>query len=337
MPRPLMLLLVAAAITSLAAAETLNVYSSRHYGGDADLFGAFTAATGIEVNVVEAKGPALIARIRREGANCPADILITVDAGGLGAAVNAGILQGVESDALNAAIPADLRDAEGRWFAFGKRARIIAYNPATVSTDQLPMTYEDLATPTWRGRIAVRSSSNIYNQSLLASLIYHHGAAGAQAWAEGVVANMAREPQGNDRAQIRAVAAGEADIAIVNHYYYAKMLYSDNAEEVEVANQVAMHFLGQAEGGRGAHVNISGAGIPANAPNRDAAVRFLEFLATPEGQRLFVAPSFEYPVVDGVEVSYEAFPSFKEDRVPADVLGQLNREAIRTFDRAGWR
>ncbi|MFW5830496.1 MAG: extracellular solute-binding protein, partial [Planctomycetota bacterium] len=243
----------------LLAAESITVYSARHYGGDTDLFGAFTEATGIEVQVLEAKGSALLARIQHEGANCPADVLLTVDAGRLGAAADAGIFQPVRSERLEEHIPADWRHPLGHWFGYGKRARVVVYHPERVDPSRIS-TYRDLADERFRGRLVVRSSSNIYNQSLLAAMIARHGVAAAEAWAAGIVANMARPPQGNDRAQIKAVAAGEADVAIVNHYYHAKMLESDDPEQIAAAKAVAVHFPGQ-EDGSGAHLNISGAGL----------------------------------------------------------------------------
>jgi len=318
-------------------AQEITVYSARHYGGDADLFGAFEARTGIKVNVLEAEGGALLERIKHEGRNCPADILITVDAARLGAADAAGLFQPVDSDVLQQALPASLRHPEGHWFGFGKRSRVLVIAPERVDAAELG-NYMDLAHPRFKGRIVVRSSDNVYNQSLFADMLVRHGEAKATAWARGVLANMARPPQGNDRAQIRAVASGEADIAIVNHYYYANMLDSQDPSEVAAARKVVVHFPGQGEGGDGAHLNISGAGVLQHAPNVAGAIRFLEFLASPEGQQLFVAVSYEYPAVPGVEVSYPMFPSsFKANRVSTAELAANNTKALMIFDRIGWK
>lgn len=325
------------ALTTTWAQASITIYSARHYGGDADLFGAFEQATGIKVAVLEAKGGALLERIKREGANCPADILLTVDAARLGAADAAGVFQPTTSTTLEAAIPAPFRHPQGHWFGFGKRCRVIVYAPERVDPQDMA-TYRDLARPQFRGALVVRSSSNAYNQSLLAGLIARHGQDAARAWAAGVVANMARSPQGNDRAQIKAVASGEADLAIVNHYYYARMLVSEDASEAAAAQAVRIHFPGQGADSAGVHVNISGAGVLTHAPNASGARRFLDFLATAQGQRLFVQPSWEFPVVDAVDISYPMFPKdFKQDLVPAATLAANNAVAVRIFDTVGWR
>lgn len=324
-------------IACLPAQETVTVYSARHYGGDADLFGAFEKQTGIAVEVLEDKGGALLEKIKREGANCPADVLITVDAARLGAADQAGVFQPVSAPELTSSIPASLRHPEGHWFGFGRRARITVIAPDRVDRSAIN-DYLDLADERFRGRIVVRSSGNVYNQSLLAGLIARHGEATAKQWAAGVLANMARAPQGNDRAQIKAVAAGQADIAIVNHYYYARMLNSDDPAEVAAAKKVVLHFPGQGADGHGAHVNISGAGVLTHAPNPEGAFKLLAFLASPEGQRLFVKPSWEYPVAEGVSVDYPMLPAeFKADPVDVAALADNNVKALMIFDTVGWR
>lgn len=322
---------------TLLSAESITVYSSRHYGGDADLFGAFTRQTGIEVNVLEAKGDALLERIKHEGKNCPADVLITVDAARLGAAEQAGLFQPMVSEALTASLSEEMRHPEGLWYGLGRRVRIAVIAPDRVDTDKLS-TYADLASPEFRDRIVVRSSSNVYNQSLLAALIARMGTEEAQQWAKGVLANMARNPQGNDRAQIRAVAAGEADVAIVNHYYLARMMASEDAAEKEASTKVAVHFLGQGENGGGAHVNVSGAGALKHAPNPEGAKKLLEFMASEAGQALFVKPSWEYPANPMVSITYPMFPtSFKADAVNASELADNNKKALMIFDMVGWR
>ncbi len=316
--------------------KVLNIYSARHYGGDADLFGAFEKQTGIKVKVIEAKDGALRERIRREGKGCPADVLIMVDAGNLGMADRDGMFQPTQSAALIEALPENLRHPQGHWFGFGKRSRIIIYHPGRVKAAELP-TYQGLTDPKWKGRIVIRSSSNIYNQSLLAAMVARYGEQEAEAWARGVVANMARSPQGNDRAQIKAVASGEADLAVVNHYYYAKMLASSDPAEVKAANAVAIHFPDQGTDGKGAHTNISGAGVLTHAPHPESARRFLEFMASPKGQQLFVSVSHEFPAAKGVDVSYPMFPPFKADILPVAKLAEHNPTAVKIFDRVGWR
>lgn len=321
----------------LAADEFITVYSARHYGGDADLFGAFTEKTGIEVKVIEAKGGALLEKIRTEGRNCPADVLITVDAARLGAAEEAGIFQPVDSDLLTSSLGEEMRHPEGLWFGLGRRVRIAVIAPDRVDPEDL-QTYADLADPGFQDRIVVRSSSNVYNQSLLAALIARMGEEEAAAWAAGVVANMARSPQGNDRAQIRAVGAGEADVAIVNHYYLARMMASEDPAEKEASGQVQVHFLGQGENGGGAHVNVSGAGLLKHAPNAEGGKKLLEYMASEEGQRLFVKPSWEYPANSDVQIDYPMFPTtFKADKVNASELAANNKKALMIFDTVGWK
>ncbi len=325
-----------AALTfAAAAAAEVNVYSARKEHLIKPQLDSFTDATGITVNLVTGSAGELMQRLQAEGANSPADLLLTVDAGNLVRAKEAGLLQPVESEVLNAAIPAQFRDADGAWFGLGQRARVIFYNPDRVDPSELA-SYEDLADPKWKGRIAIRSSNNIYNQSLLASLIHHLGAEGAEDWARGVVANMARKPQGGDRDQIKAVAAGEADIAVANTYYWGQMATGDDAER-EAAAAVAALFPNQ--DGRGAHVNISGGGVTASAGNADEAVQLLEFLAGDEAQRIYAEKGFEYPVKPGVPTAeiIAGLGDFKADDLPMSVLGDNNAAAVRIFDRVGWR
>lgn len=325
--------------------ETVNVYSARHYESDTALYDLFTQETGITVNIIEAKAEELVERIRSEGANSPADVIITVDAGNLWRADAAGLLSPVESEVLNTAIPENLRHPEGKWFGLATRARVIVYNKNTVTPEELS-TYEDLAGDTWNGRICIRSSTNIYNQSLLASIIASDGEEAAEAWAQGIVNNMAREPEGGDTDQISGVAAGVCDVAIVNHYYYARMIAAAEPEDdddpidtdaQEVLDNVGIFFPNQAD--RGAHINISGAAVVATAPNRDNAVKFLEFLASPEAQAVFAEQNYEYPVVAGVAPSsvIEGFGEFKADTLNVAVYGENNPLAVQIFDRVGWK
>lgn len=316
--------------------ETVNVYSARHYDSDQVLFDAFTEETGIQVNLIEATAEELVERIRGEGANSPADVIITVDAGNLWRADQAGLLASVDSETLNAAIPENLRHPEGKWFGLATRARVIIYNKETVSPEELS-TYEDLASETWQGRLCIRSSTNIYNQSLLASIIASNGEEAAEAWAQGIVNNMAREPEGGDTDQIKAVAAGECDVAVANDYYLARLLASDDPADQEVANAVGIFFPNQED--RGTHINISGAAVVATAPNRDNAVAFVEFLASPEAQQIFAEQNNEYPAVAGVAASsiIEGFGEFKADTLNVAMYGENNPLAVQMFDRVGWK
>ena len=314
----------------------MNVYSHRHYDTDQELFRLFTEQTGVRVNVVTAGADELIARLESEGASTQADVLITVDAGRLHRAKERGLLQPVTSATLAANVPGHLRDVDGHWFGLTRRARVIAYVRDRVQPSELP-TYAELAEPAWRGRVTVRSSDNVYNQSLLASIIAHEGADAARAWAEGIAANLSRRPSGGDTDQVKAIAAGTGDVALVNTYYVARLQASDDAQERRIGEMIGIHFPDQ--DGRGTHVNVSGAGVTAHAKNRDNAVRLLEFLTSDEAQRLFAEGNQEYPVKPGVPVSetLAAWGEFRADTLSLSRLGELNAEAVRIFDGAGWR
>ncbi|MEM8721114.1 MAG: Fe(3+) ABC transporter substrate-binding protein [Cyanobacteria bacterium P01_G01_bin.39] len=309
----------------------VNIYSSRHYNTDNQLYDNFTEQTGIEVNLIEGKDDELIERIKSEGANSPADILITVDAGRLWRAAQAEIFAPVESEILESKIPENLQDPNNLWFGFSKRARVIIYNKERVDPSQLS-TYEALADPQWQGKFIVRSSSNIYNQSLVAGMIEEQGEAATAQWIEGLVANFARSPQGNDTSQIEDVAAGVADLTLANTYYVAR--YQDNPE---VFDNVGIFFPNQE--GRGTHVNISGAGVLKNAPNRDSAIAFLEYLASPEAQEFFALGNNEYPVVEGTPVNpvVAGFGEFKDDTTNVAAYGQNNADAVKIMDLSGWK
>jgi len=259
------------------SADELNIYSARHYDSDQILYQAFTDETGIHINVLEGDSDQLIERMQREGVASPADVMLTVDAGRLWRAEQDGLFQSIESDILNERLPESMRHPEGKWFGFSQRARVIFYNPENVDPSEIT-SYEDLADPRWQGEVCIRSSNNIYNQSLLASLIEHHGAEEAEAWAQAVVDNLARQPEGGDTDQIRGVAAGECNLAVANHYYYVRMLKGDSDSDREMAENVALILPNQND--RGTHVNVGGAGVVNNAPNRDNAIRFLEFLSS---------------------------------------------------------
>lgn len=324
---------------SAAAAGTagvVNVYSHRHYETDRELFQRFTEQTGIAVNVITASADELITRLENEGADSPADVLITVDAGRLHRAKARGLLQPVSSEVLEANIPEHLRDRDGQWFGLTQRARIFVRHTGRVQPDELS-TYAALAEPKWRGRVLIRSSSNVYNQSLLASVIAHLGLERAELWAAGIVANMARDPSGGDSDQIKAVAAGVGDVAVSNSYYLARLVISDDPEERRVAGQVAPFFPDQE--GRGTHVNVSGAGVTRGAPNRENAIRLIEFLSGDEAQRLFAESNGEYPVKPGVpwSATLQSWGQFKADTLDLTRLGELNDEAVRIADRVQWR
>ncbi|SDK09214.1 Fe(3+) ABC transporter substrate-binding protein [Billgrantia gudaonensis] len=333
---PLAVAMAGSALATGVAADELNLYSARHYDSDEALYQAFTEETGIEINLLEGDSDQLIERIQREGEASPADVMITVDAGRLWRAEQEGIFQSIESDVLAERLPDSMRHPEGKWFGFSQRARAIFYDPDTIDASQLT-SYEDLADPAFEGQVCIRSSNNIYNQSLLASLIEHHGADEAEEWAQGVVDNMARDPEGGDTDQIKGVASGECGVAVANHYYYVRLLKSDDAADREAGESVEILFPNQ--DGRGTHVNVGGAGVVEGAPNKENAIRFLEFLASDEAQKLFASDNFEFPVVEGVAMDevLESWGDFKKDEINVSVLGENNPEAIKIFDRVGWR
>jgi iron(III) transport system substrate-binding protein len=319
----------------LLAQGEVNVYSARQEALIKPLMDRFTEETGIRVNIVSARADALLQRLQSEGRNTPADVLITVDAGNLRSAVEAGVLQPIRSATLEAAIPESYRDPEGQWYGLSMRARPIMYVKGKVDPANLS-TYEDLADPRWRGRICVRSSSNVYNQSMTASMIIAHGEEATEAWARGLVANMARPPQGGDRDQIRAAAAGQCDIATANTYYLGQMHNGDDADRRAAA---AIGVFWPNQGDRGVHVNVSGAGVTAHARNHDNAVRLLEFMASDEAQEWYAEANQEYPVKPDVPWSktLTGFGEFKADSVNLGLLGTHNPVAVRLMDRAGWR
>jgi iron(III) transport system substrate-binding protein len=324
------------ALPALAQDKVLNLYSSRHYQTDEALYDNFTKKTGIKVNRIEAAEDPLLERMKNEGERSPADVLITVDAGRLWRAEQLGLLQPVRSKVLDERIPAELRHPDGLWFAFSVRARPIFYAKGAVNPADL-RDYEDLANPRFKGMICVRSSSNMYNLSLLSSMIASAGPEKAEAWARGVVANMARSPKGGDTDQLTALAAGECQIAIANTYYYVRLLKSKKPEERAAAEKIGVVFPNQSN--RGAHVNISGAGVAKHAPHRDAAIRFLEYLASDEAQSYFANGNNEYPVVGAVKDNKElaALGSFKRDNVNVSLYGRNQGAAQMAYDRAGWK
>ncbi|RXJ91170.1 Fe(3+) ABC transporter substrate-binding protein [Arcobacter sp. CECT 8983] len=322
--------------SSVFAANEVNVYSHRHYDTDKQLFKMFEDKTGIKVNVVKAKASALIKRIESEGEKSPADVLITVDAGRLYQAKQKDILQSINSDYLTKNIPAQLRDKDNKWFALTKRSRVAVYKLGTGIEKELS-TYEDLADPKFKGKIMVRSSNNIYNQSLLAAMIAHHGEEKALEWAKGIVANMARSPKGNDRYQVKAIANGIGEIAIANTYYIGKMVDNKELAQAEAVKKVKIFFPKFENGGT--HINVSGAGVAKYAPNKENAIKFIEFLASPDAQELFAKGNFEYPILKSVKPSklVSSWGTFEDDTISINTLGENNAKAVRIFDQAGWR
>ncbi len=336
-------LIISAILASTAGAasgqddKVLNLYSSRHYQTDEALYSGFTRQTGIRINRIEAGEDALIERLRNEGARSPADVLVTVDAGRLWRAEQAGLFQPVKSAVLDARIPASLREPGGLWFGFSLRARLIAYNKAKVKPSEVP-TYESLAEPKWKGRVCMRSSTNIYNLSLMGAIIEHVGEQKAEQWAQAVKANLARDPRGGDTDQLKSVAAGECDVTVSNQYYFARLVRSDKAEEREIAAKLGVVFPNQASWGT--HVNISGAGVLKHAPNRQAAVKFLDYLASNEAQRYFADGNNEWPVVAGVNPDnpvLKMFGAFKQDALNVAVLGRNQPGAQKIYDRVAWK
>ena len=318
------------------AQDEVNLYSARQENLIKPLLDRFTDQTGIKVNLVTGKADALLKRLKSEGVNSPADLLLTADAGRLYRAKQAGMTQRLESPMLNQIIPEQYRDPEGHWVGLSLRVRPILYAKARVVPSDLS-TYEALSAPKWKRKICIRSSSNIYNQSLVASMIAASDVDATQAWAKGLVANFARSPKGGDRDQIKAVAAGQCDIAIANTYYLAGMLQSSDVAQREAAAKIAVFWPNQQD--RGAHVNVSGAALTKMVRNKQAAIQLLEFLVTPESQSWYAKANGEYPVRHGIKPSsiLSQWGEFKADHINLGKLGDLNGEAVRLMDRAGWK
>lgn len=319
-----------------SASKVLNVYSARHYDTDQAVYDSFTEKTGVTIQLVEGKSDELIERLKAEGKNSVADVFITVDAGRLWRAEQSGILQPTESTLLDERVPQNLRHPDGLWYGLSKRARVLIYNKEKVQPKDLS-TYEALAEPQWKGRVCVRSSSNVYNQSLIGSMIEADGVEETETWAKGLVANFARSPQGGDTDQIKAVAVGECDVAIVNHYYVSRIQRSEKPADQAIAKNIAVFFPNQSD--RGTHVNISGAGVTTNAPNPEFAVQFIEHLVSAESQKIFAQGNDEYPVVDDIKPDplLAKYGDFKVDAVNVNAYGKNSPEAVKLADRAGWK
>ena len=327
------IVLMTVALPAFAEGE-VNLYSSRHYDTDERLYSDFTEQTGITINRIEGDADELAARMQAEGANSPADVLITVDTSRLKRAKDMGLLQPIDSETLEARIPANLQDADNMWFGFSQRARIIFYNVETVGNP--PKTYLDLADPAYKNQVCIRSSSNTYNQTLLAAMVTHEGKEAATKWAQGVVDNMARAPQGGDTDQLRGIVSGECDIAVSNTYYFARAIRTEVDGVSASIGKIGHVFPDQ--DGNGAHMNLSGAGVAAHAPNKDNAVKFLEYLASDQAQQYFSAGNDEYPAVQGVTLaaSVEQLGTFKADEVNLSEVAENLPTAQKIFDAVGW-
>ncbi|WP_432817430.1 extracellular solute-binding protein [Sulfitobacter sp. JB4-11] len=320
----------------MAMAEgELNLYSSRHYDTDERLYSDFTDATGITINRIEGKADELIARMQAEGANSPADILLTVDTSRLERAKNAGVLQSIDSAVLEEKIPANLQDSDNQWFGFSQRARIIFYAKDRVANP--PMDYVSLADPAYKGMVCHRSSSNVYSQTLLAAVIENHGVEAATAWAQGVVDNFARDPEGGDTDQLRGIVSGQCDISVANTYYFARALRKDVSGLSADIDGIGWVF--PAQDAEGAHMNLSGGGVAANAPNLENAIAFLEYLASDQAQQYFSAGNDEFPAVEGAALSESVakLGEFKADAVDLSAVAKNVPEAQKIFNQVGWK
>ena len=330
------LIALASLTFSLQAEEkALNLYSARHYQTDEALYANFTKQTGIRINRIEGKEDELLERIRNEGSNSPADVFLTVDAARLAKTHEMGLFAPLNSKILDSRIPANLRTDD--WFAFSRRARIIIYNKAAIKPEEV-QAYDDLANPRLKGKLCSRSGSHPYNLSLMASVIAHQGEARAEAWAQGMVANLARAPKGGDTDQIKAVAAGECGVALSNTYYVARLLRSTKPEEQKLMEKVGVVWPNQAT--TGTHINVSGGGMLKTAPHKEAAIKFLEYLASDDAQRYFADGNNEWPVVESVRVTnpaLEALGKFKADSLPVRNLAMYQIKAQMIFDRAGFK
>lgn len=329
-------LLASTVLSFSVSAEEVNVYSARNEALIKPILDKFSAQTNIKVNLITGKADALISRLASEGKHSPADILITTDVGRLHRAKSQGLLQPYTSDAMHKAVPKALRDADDQWYALTLRARPIMYVPERVKISELS-TMEDLASEKWRGRICIRSSSNIYNQSMTAAMLVQKSENDVLTWAQDFVANFARPPKGGDRDQIKAAVAGVCDLAIANTYYLAGMLTDTDESNRAIAQQVKVFWPNQND--RGTHINISGAAITKHAPNQAEAQKLMAFMVTPEAQQWYAQTNHEYPVVEGVEWSdvLKSFGQFKAENIELFKVGELNGEAVRVMDRAGWK
>ncbi len=324
-------------LSAYAQTSVLNLYSSRHYQTDEALYSNFTKASGIKVNRIEAGEDPLIERIRNEGAASPGDVLVTVDAGRLWRAEQMGLFQPIQSKTLESRLPAHMRAGSNQWFGFSTRARVIIYNKSMIKAADV-QNYEDLANPKLKGKVCTRSGSHVYNLSLMSALIEHWGEAKAEEWARGVVANFARAPKGGDTDQITAVASGECGVAIANTYYYVRLALSEKPSDRKLMDSVALVFPNQKS--FGTHLNVSGAGVLKNAPNKDVAIRYLEYLASDTAQSYFASGNNEWPAVASAPLNnrgLETLGKFTADTLNVAALGKNQPAAQKIFDRVGYK
>ena len=319
-----------------ATGGSVNLYTARHYASDEAIYEAFTCATGIRIQKIEMRADQLLARLQAEGDASPADVVVIQDAGAMGQAANDGYLVAFDDATIDGRVPEQWRDPQGRWFGIARRARIVAYDTRRVQPAEIDE-YADLASPRFRGKVCAQTSDAVYNLTLMSALIDRWGPERALEWARGVVANMARPPQGSDSDQIRAVAAGQCEVAITNHYYFLRMAESDEAEDRAVTEHVALAF--PQISGQGSHFNLSGAGLAAHAPNRENAIRFLEFLTGSEAQGIFASETNEFPTTTEAELpaDVEAYSHHAADPLPLPAFAEHRAEAQRIFEQAGWR
>jgi len=334
----LTILLVASCMPNKKNSNEINIYSQRHYNVDKIQYENFEKLTGIKVNVTKANADELIQRMKNEGNNSTADLFITVDVGKLWQGGEMGLFQKFEDESVFNNIDPQLLDNNGYWVPITYRSRVIVYSNERVEKNELS-TYEDLSNDKWKGRLLVRSSSNAYNQALMSSLVENLGSEETTKWSESVVANFARNPKGNDRDQVKAIAAGQGDIAIVNSYYIGLLLSSEKEEEINAGKAVSVFFPNQGEGERGAHINVSGIALTKNAPNKENAIELIKYLNTVKAQKTYVNNSYEYSVNPNVKPDeiVQAWGEFKKDPVDLNSLGTNRNEAIRIFDKTGWK
>lgn len=318
------------------ASSEVNVYSARKQALIKPLLDKFESSTGITVNLITGKADALLQRLKIEGKASPADIFITVDAGRLQRAKEAGVLQPISSDVLTTNIPENLRDSDNLWFGLSQRARTIFYAKDKVDPTELT-TYEDLADKKWRGKICLRSSNSIYNQSLVASMIENIGSEKTLTWATALVKNIAKPPAGGDIDQLKAVAAGVCDITISNTYYFGRLMNSDDKDDQQVVDKVGLFWPNQND--RGVHMNVSGAGLTKYAENKNNAIKLIEFMTSPESQAWYSAVNSEFPVLKSAPISKSvaSWGPHKADSIALNKLGENNRAAVELMDKAGWK
>jgi len=328
---------IAAPVDGRAQDKVLNLYSARHYQTDEALYAEFTKQTGIKINRIELGDEQLLQRVRTEGAASPADVIVMVDVARIWRAQIEGLFQPIQSKVLAERIPANLQSNDGTWFGFSTRARVIVYDKTRLKASDVD-TYEKLADPKLKGMVCTRSGSHPYMLSLIGSLIELNGEAKTEAWAKGVVANMARPPRGGDTDQIRGIAAGECGVALTNTYYWVRLLRSNDAKDKELVGKVGFVWPDQPK--PGVNVNISGGGVARNSPNKANAVLFLEYLSSPSAQTYFANGNNEWPVVKGAVVNNPALESlgkFNPQQVPISSIGKNQIAAQRILDRVGYR